>query len=328
MTANQVQIRRQTRTNLLTIIPASSELHHDTTNDRIHVGNGSEYGGVAQASSRDVQNGTFIYGVAAGTANALTVTLDFPLLSYVAGQKFRVKTTAANLAGGTTINFSGVGVKNILKASGGALVALDGGEFFNGGIAEFIYDGTQMQLVGVSPPSQSSGGLTLIDAQSVTSASSMQFTTGVSASYVDYMLKVSDILVSGTGITLLLQQRISGTWQTTNNTYPMSGVIANSGASTIGIFAPTSQAGAQLMPAQSVVSVVHGQVEIYAKAGQYPVYTYHMTNSRQASSPDYININGSGHFNASSSQVDGFRIIPSSGTITGNARLYGYETSL
>ncbi|MFC3638237.1 hypothetical protein ACFONL_12785 [Camelimonas fluminis] len=94
-----------------------------------------------------VQSGKWNYAIAAGTANALTVTLDPAPASYAAltGAPIRIK-VAANNTGAVTLNVNGLGAKAITRADGTALAAND---LVAGAILDFVYDGTSFQVSGL-----------------------------------------------------------------------------------------------------------------------------------------------------------------------------------
>lgn len=75
--------------------------------------------------ARAIQSGKSNFVTAAGTANALTVTLTPTLLAYVAGMPLRILTGAGANTGAMTLNVDGLGVKDILRIDGGALVKDD-----------------------------------------------------------------------------------------------------------------------------------------------------------------------------------------------------------
>jgi hypothetical protein len=82
-----------------------------------------------------------------GTANAISLTYAVAPSSYVQGEKYAFKATAAN-SGATTINVNGLGAKNVYKKSpSGAASACTGGEIQSGDLVELEYDGTQFQLL-------------------------------------------------------------------------------------------------------------------------------------------------------------------------------------
>lgn len=153
--AKQVQLRRDTETNLNLVIPADGEPAYNTTKDRLHVGNGLAYGGIPHANLYDILTQSFEYINAGGTANALTVSLPYAPLAYTAGLRLKVKATATNTAA-TTIDVNGLGVKNIYKVAAGAIGNLIAGDLINGVIYELNYDGTQFQLLG------SAGGIATV----------------------------------------------------------------------------------------------------------------------------------------------------------------------
>lgn len=143
--ATQVQIRRDTETNLNGVTPALAELAYDVTNKRLRLGDGSTLGAILTPNAFDIQQAAFQFAVAGGTADALTVTLTPVPLSYSQPLTIRVKITATN-TGATTIDVNGLGVRNILKMSEGTLSSLAAGDLVSGGIYEMSYDGTQFQL--------------------------------------------------------------------------------------------------------------------------------------------------------------------------------------
>ena len=62
------------------------------------------------------------YGIAAGSVNAYTVTLNPAMTSYADRVAVAVKINVSNTAG-ATININGLGVKTILNSKGAALTA-------------------------------------------------------------------------------------------------------------------------------------------------------------------------------------------------------------
>lgn len=81
-----------------------------------------------------------------GTANAITLTPTPAITAYQAGQQFTFIAGSSNTTA-TTINISGLGVKNITKNGATALAAND---ILSGAIVTIEYDGTRFQLVSVN----------------------------------------------------------------------------------------------------------------------------------------------------------------------------------
>lgn len=192
MTANQVQIRRDTAGNLATSTPALAELGMDTTNERIIIGNGSDTGGIPHVNYKDHINNTFSYAIAGGTANAITVALAKSPLAYAGGFRVQFKATATN-TGATTININGIGAKNLQKYTAGTLGALVAGDIVNGGIYEAVYDGTQFQLLTL----QNSGLTSVSQGNLNTSTQAFSLTPNVLLSGVIYYANSAVVLSGG-----------------------------------------------------------------------------------------------------------------------------------
>ena len=94
------------------------------------------------------------YAVDTGTANALFVAFDPPIIRYQAGLTLHVRVKVTNGPGQVLIN-AGAGAVPIRKTNGADVAE---GEMPAGAIALLIHDGTAFQLANVSA---SSGGITL-----------------------------------------------------------------------------------------------------------------------------------------------------------------------
>lgn len=81
---------------------------------------------------------------AGGTANALTVTTNYTISSYVTGQRIAFKASLAN-TGPATVNVDGVGAKALIRQGGAALAS---GDIVAGRIYDAVYDGTSFQVIG------------------------------------------------------------------------------------------------------------------------------------------------------------------------------------
>lgn len=83
----------------------------------------------------DVQAGKWLYGVAGGTADAITVTLSPPPMAYTDGMIVRVKIATSN-TGDATLNVNGLGVRDLKRIDGSGLLKND---LTAGMIAQAIY---------------------------------------------------------------------------------------------------------------------------------------------------------------------------------------------
>lgn len=93
------------------------------------------------------------YYVDSGTTNNYVITPSPALTSYVAGTTYAVRITNAN-TGNSTINVSGLGAKAITYIDG---TGLSSGAMPLNSVVLLFYDGTQFQLVNITPTTGSSG---------------------------------------------------------------------------------------------------------------------------------------------------------------------------
>lgn len=111
---------------------------------------GFKHTNVANATARDsyasagqVQDGSLVYAVDSGAADAYVISLSPAITAYAAGQKFTFKATNAN-TGASTLNVNALGVKTIKKHNDQDLAA---GDIEAGQIVEVEYDGTNLQML-------------------------------------------------------------------------------------------------------------------------------------------------------------------------------------
>lgn len=154
--AKQVQIRRDTDANLMATTPAQGELGYNLTTRRLHLGDGATQGGTLTPNSFDAQQQAFNFGVAAGTSNALTLTLNPAPPSYAQPLTIFFRASSNNSAS-ATINVNGLGARELRKIQGGALVPLVGGDIINGILYQASYNGTYFQVMNLNDT-----GLTLV----------------------------------------------------------------------------------------------------------------------------------------------------------------------
>lgn len=82
------------------------------------------------------------FAVDTGTANSIIVAPSVAPTAYNTGLRIRTRAAAAN-TGATTINVSGLGVKQILRSDG---TALETGDILAGQVVDLTYDGTNFRL--------------------------------------------------------------------------------------------------------------------------------------------------------------------------------------
>jgi hypothetical protein len=325
--SNQVQIRRGTSAQVTAITPASSEVVHNTTDKRLHVGDGTTAGGIILPKAGDLQTNAFTYAVAGGTADALTATFTPSPGSYSAGQIFRIK-AAANNTGNATINVNALGAKNILKMSGGSLVGLAADDLVNGGIYEIAYDGTQFQLLGTVGGASTDNGSVLLSVQSAASSTQLDF-TGLDGSYDNYKLVLSGLVMSSSSADLRMRLGFAGSIVSGASDYDsVDGYLSGAGAWTDGSQRSTSYfpiAYATTLATQ----VLGGQIDLFAIPGLYVRHksdTFWTSGSPPtAGRRDFTN----GGMRTGVTALTDIRLYPSAGTISsGSAYLFGLKSSI
>lgn len=101
------------------------------------------------AIAANVQNGTWIYVVDSGTADALVVAPTPPVTSYVAGLGLIVKKAGSPNATTTpVVTVSGLGNKTILRSDASSIQPNDLPAF---GLFQLEYDGTNFRLMSLAP---------------------------------------------------------------------------------------------------------------------------------------------------------------------------------
>lgn len=147
--ANKIQIRRGLKANLPALDVGEPALCTDTK--EVFVGNSGGNVALINKEVMDSHLENYIlqipYGVASGSANTYTVTLNPPLTSYTEGVAVAVKINASN-TGASTININGKGAKSIRDPRGNVLTA---GKLIAGSIYTLRYNGTNFILQGEGP---------------------------------------------------------------------------------------------------------------------------------------------------------------------------------
>src|SRR3569833_2767569 len=95
-TSPQTQLRRGTDTQVAAMTPAAGDAEVNTTDNRLHGGDGSTGGGIPHVSATDAQKQSFTYPTVGGTGDAITLTNTFPVTAYAAPLKQVLKAGAAN----------------------------------------------------------------------------------------------------------------------------------------------------------------------------------------------------------------------------------------
>jgi hypothetical protein len=240
MTTTQLQIRRDSATNLASTTPVVGEIGYDTTNKNLLAGDGARAGGIPHVSYKHDQTQRFHYATAVGgTADAITITLAEPLDAYVAGVAIEFKATASN-TGAATINVSSLGVKTLKKMSSGSLADLAAGDISSGGIYRLVYDGTYFQIITLSFDASSIPTSYITAGTAITPSGSQIEFTSIPATVKRITISLDNIGLSAV-TELLLNLGTSSSYETSG----YSGVTVGSTISVNGITFGTTRPGAE-----------------------------------------------------------------------------------
>ncbi len=318
MAATQLQLRRDTNTNLAAATPASGEPGWNTTSKRLHMGDGARLGGWQLPNFSDIQTQSFGYGSAGGTGNALTLTLSPALLSYTAGVSVEVKATASN-SGNATIDINGLGTKNIYKMAEGVLGGLEAGDIVSGGVYRMTYDGTQFQIKALDENPAAAAGLTLLATVSG-SGSSFDFTSLIDSTYRTYMFTLENVLPSAFGDMYLRVRRSGqGSFDSTSNHYNYEAGQGGQILLATGVDKASPNGGIGV--SGSIIATGLGQAT-------YAFFTYQTAHGAFTTDDRAKGMTGSG-LRLTTTALDGVRILPSVGTIvSGRVNMYGVTTTL
>ncbi len=215
MSAEQVQVRRDTAANIDSAIPADGELAWDQTNDRLRVGDGTTQGGIPHPNFKDTVNNTWSKATIDGTstANAIVVTLAKKIGAYQANQKIQFIANATNNSSPVTfevLEVPSLGPVTLKKVKNGALVDLDAGDILNGGAYEVHMDGTYGQLVqGASGGSELPGNWDLL-AEITGGGSVYDFENFISSDYDSYVFLMTLIRPTSNNVTFCMRVKRTG----------------------------------------------------------------------------------------------------------------------
>lgn len=329
--STQLQIRRDTAANIALSTPVAGEIWYDTTNKRLNVGDGSNVGGIEVPNYIDIQNGSFDYALATGTANALVITTSPSNPSaYVSGQRVRVKIATTNTSS-ATINWGSLGVKTIRKWSNGALVDLSGSELIAGMIVDLFYDGTYFQLQGASTQSSA---YTLITSTTISSQATVDFDNSVITGYSNYMFVFTAIKPATDNAQFLVRFSVDGgasyssatTYITFGRLTTNTGTGADIGgaATTAGLL---TQAGNGIGTGTNEAGL-NGKM-ILENPASTGYKSADMTVNYTNGTPTFIHFDGAVFMNTSpftGTDIDGVRFLMSSGNIaSGIISVFGFN---
>jgi len=327
-TSTQTQLRRGTSAQVAAMTPVDGEPVYNTTDDRIHLGDGATAGGIPHVTYKDVQNQSFIYGTVGGTANAITLTNSPAILSYGSSLRLKFKATSTN-SSATTVNVDGLGTKNIYKLSGTSLIALTGNEIVSGAIYELNYDGTQFQMLNAPAPIPPESGLVYLGQMVASGSTSLAFTSLMSSTYEDYVVSFNHIIPATNSVDFYMVTSTDNgasygtSYSSAADTRDTSTTITNIGGD--------AQTTMKIATSQSNSSDqgLCGSLNIFniSNTSGWKNFTWLVTGHVTGSTSGIRRCVGSG-CNNNINDIDAIKFAFSSGNITsGTIRLYGVQKS-
>lgn len=141
---------------------------------------------------------TPLYAVATGTD---TYAAAISISAYATGQEYRIRFTNAN-TGPATLNINSLGPKSIVKNGASPLAA---GDLPAGAVAELVYDGTNLQLIGTTgggiiPMGTSGSGATPIGVASLQVGAVGTPASTVETTLFTYTLPANALVTNGQSV--------------------------------------------------------------------------------------------------------------------------------
>ena len=260
----------------------------------------------------------------AGGTTAYTLAINSTTTAAAAGEFLVFKINATN-TGAVTINItpSGGAARGAVavQKDGFALVA---GEWKIGNFAAVLYDGTQYQLVTISPD-----GWHHLSTQTASASATLDFTTGISSTYDLYKLVLTNLKPATDAVDLYIQTSTDAgaTWDAgTGYAYNTQQLIPGTAALAA---AQTSAGDAQMNICNSVGNdtneALNATVYFWAPSATSIMKFFKWDATTERSDGTYRLVFGFGLRDAAA-DVDGVRVRYSSGNLaSGTAALYGLK---
>ncbi len=311
------------------------------------------------------QSGVEIYGASASGNDTYAVTLNPAPTAYAAGMMFNIKPDTAN-TGACTLNVNSLGAKALKKnqatdpATGDILanqivtVVYDGTNFqivskTADNLGSLITEATaetsadDADLIAIYDNSASAvrkmtranflsgvggGAMTLIQSQSASSDTSIDFTTGITSTYDAFKLVISGLVpaTNDTGMMVRVSEDAGSTWKTGGSDYSYSVMAdtvntAAASATEIRTYNPTSTT--MIQNASGKNASFEMSIHNLASSSLQPIFfgkgTWEDSNTGYTRNWGF-----SGRYKGSTNAINGIRLIMTSGNITsGTFSLYG-----
>lgn len=224
--STQLQIRHGTGSQCDGATGASSELWHDTTNNRVRANDGSRQGGWPIPNFSDIQKQSFGFATVTGTGNAIILTHQISMLAWVAGLRGQFFVTNAN-TGAVTVTPDGLASKAGRKMKKGTISDLESGDLPVGAKVDWTYDGTQL-IFDVTDWSDNGGGDGELLAVASGGGASYDFIGNISSDFTNYYFVLENLVCGNAFATLQMRLRRAGqsTFDSGSSDYPYMQIAA------------------------------------------------------------------------------------------------------
>ena len=277
-----------------------------------------------------VANGTFYTD--SGAANAYVLTkIGLKQVPTARADGHQIRFYAANPStGASTVNDSALGVVDLVQEDGTAITAgfidviTQTVANFDIGSGKYLVTSAAGTTTTPSVP-----GLVLVEKQSIVTQPSVDFTTGIDSTYDAYLVKGSKVAMATDNTNLWSRISTDGgsTFKSGGSDYsyaiqakPDSGAAANTGSS----------GAAQMLLTQNTLGLGNLATELqnfdlnfYGPSEASPTSVF-FTGALTGDSAEMIENTMAGRYLAATA-VNGIQVLPSSGNISGEFALYGFN---
>jgi hypothetical protein len=255
-----------------------------------------------------------------GTANAIQASATPAIPAYAAGQVFNFVPASTN-TGATTLQVSGIAGPKDVFAFGAACV---GGELVAGAPASVVYDGTRFHVLGHQAlPSRQGASLVLLNRTVASAASAVSWGSSILTSTYDrYMVTGNDLSLSTTADLWAQFSTDNGsTWIAgTSNVHARWGALSTSNG--LNSLISASAGDARMVLGTGFTSAYESGLSSYIDIASISTFAGGVHFFAAGVSQGFLH-----HWGAVTGTANAFRLLPSTGTISGNFAIYGVKKS-
>jgi hypothetical protein len=191
-------------------------------------------------------------------------------------------------------------------------------------------DGDVVRFNGATWEAAKGGQLVLLDTQTASNSSSLEFTTALDGTYDHYILELTDVVMAADNRNLFVQVTQDGgsSWKTGAADYKWTATGSGTGGFTNSDMSDSEAQVSGVFFGNVSGESVNAKLDIFSPDnGSLKKHIQFEISGFDYASGDIIRQAGVGAYIGNNNAIDGLRIIPSAGNITsGVGRLYGVRT--